>query len=358
MTTGIKNPFSQHRAVRNIVKLFDEEISLEEARQIGQWDSANGDYQDKFIDTLHLLSEVDSLRDSPRMQALIDDTVRDSPRSGFRWKGIASAAVIFLAVFLGVYHFVVDVKVAPEEVSNTLRYLSRVGERKLVNLDDGSAITLNTNSEILVNITDGYRRLTLERGEVFFDVARDATRPFTVDLGTRSITVLGTSFNIRRTPQQLDVAVLEGAVAFHQTGAEVETALPLWDKDNQLTHVQTDQQQSLTAGWVATYKVEENELSTRKVEDLGSKYSWRRGMLIFDGEPLYKVVQELNRYTGKKILIEDTRVIEMKIYTALKLGRIYAALSTLEKTHPIKVVRYADRVVIVGKSSLKASENK
>ena len=52
----------------------------------------------------------------------------------------------------------------------------------------------------------------LERGEAFFKVAHDASRPFVVEAEPRRIVVTGTEFDVRRAPDALEVSVAEGHV--------------------------------------------------------------------------------------------------------------------------------------------------
>ena len=69
-------------------------------------------------------------------------------------------------------------------------------------------------------------------------------------------------------------------------------------------------------------------------------------MLRFHREPLYQVVQELNRYTRKKILIEDAAVMEMSVYAAVNVKELDSALNALEQLLPIEITKHYDRIVI------------
>ena len=107
-------------------------------------------------------------------------------------------------------------------------------------------------------------------------------------------------------------------------------------------------QRRVEAGWVVEYDLASNRLTGRQCKDMSHYHQWRTGMLQFSGEPLYKVVGELNRYSAKKILIEDTAIMDLEVYAALRVDRLESALMGLEQGNPIKVSRYFDRIVIVG----------
>src|SRR5580658_6541684 len=62
-------------------------------------------------------------------------------------------------------------------------YRTAVGSIKAVPMRDGSTVTLNTDSGIRVALSDTERRVDLDKGEAFFEVAKDLTRPFVVRVG-------------------------------------------------------------------------------------------------------------------------------------------------------------------------------
>ncbi len=87
------------------------------------------------------------------------------------------------------------------------------GETKVVALKDGSVVTLNTASEIVVNYSDGLRSVELVRGEALFDVAKNRARPFVVAAGDTNVRVVGTSFSVSHfEAAPIQVLVREGIV--------------------------------------------------------------------------------------------------------------------------------------------------
>ena len=105
-------------------------------------------------------------------------------------------------------------------------------------------------------------------------------------------------------------------------------------------------QRLVEAGWVAEFDVSADELTAFRPESMDRYQGWRSGMLSFYREPLYQVVQELNRYSHRSILIEDASVMELNVYTAVSIHEIDAALDGLARVLPIEVTRYYDRIVI------------
>src|SRR5690606_18195659 len=85
-------------------------------------------------------------------------------------------------------------------------------ERLAVPLDDGSLLTLNTDTRAVVRYRDGIRGVTLQKGQALFEVAKDPSRPFVVTAGQRTVTALGTAFDVRLSESRFEVTMLEGRV--------------------------------------------------------------------------------------------------------------------------------------------------
>ncbi|WIO74209.1 FecR domain-containing protein [Porticoccaceae bacterium LTM1] len=344
-----KNLSSKYRAARQVARLYSGQLTSDEAVKIAAWTQDEAEYQQDFLDITHGLADMERLADDPDIVEITEAAFADSRMSKRFGQGWAIAALLVL-VISGIFSWVqwwpTDVA-----VSAGLRYVTRVGEQKTVELDDGSVVTLNTGTELQVTMSESKRQLHLKRGEAYFAVSKDALRPFTIDLDGRSVTVLGTEFNIRKTPEKLTIAVLDGEISLHKNGADiVPTALSLSVATGNAAKVKSPQQVRINAGWVAEVDVENDSLVGYASDDIDKYQGWRSGQLRFDEEPLSVVVRELNRYSGKKILIEDAAIMDLKIYAAVRIDRIDLALASLEKTLPIKVIQYFDRTILVGKS--------
>ena len=84
-----------------------------------------------------------------------------------------------------------------------------VGGRTLLSFADHTQIELNTDTVVRYRMTTRERTVWLEKGEVWFRVAHDASRPFNVIVGDHRITDLGTEFLVRRGADGVEVALLE-----------------------------------------------------------------------------------------------------------------------------------------------------
>ena len=199
--------------------------------------------------------------------------------------GIAAiAASVLLVTGIGIY--------LRDSISGD-GYTTPVGGVASIPLHDGSKITLNTESKIRVALTKDERRIELESGEAFFDVAKDATRPFIVAAGDRRIIAIGTRFSVRRDDDDVQVVVTDGNVRIEQRDGSKSADLP--------------------AGAVAHATRDSVLVQKRTLHEAEEFLSWRSGYLTFDETSLADAVAEFNRYTLRKIRIEDPKLSALRI---------------------------------------------
>jgi transmembrane sensor len=196
--------------------------------------------------------------------------------------GVASAAAAGIGGAVGLKFFF-DAK----------KFQTTKGELKVIPLEDGSVVTLNTDSAVAVNYTDRLRSIQLYWGEALFDVAKSQSRPFTVAAGDTRITVVGTSFTVRQlesTPVQ--VLVREGIVEVSKPNrAEMK---PIRISANNLA-VAAQHEVGIAARPIAP-------------SELHRALAWETGMIAFEGETLAEATAEFARYSDVKIMIEDEQL--------------------------------------------------
>jgi transmembrane sensor len=166
-----------------------------------------------------------------------------------------------------------------------------LGEVRVVTLEDGSVITLNTNSQILVRYDDERRLVLLEEGEALFDVAHDTARPFIVEAGGTFVRAVGTSFTVKRLGSApVEILVREGVVEVTRPSA----AAPVRMAANTRV-VATDAAPALRPASLAPDEV------TREL-------AWRDGRIAFQGETLARAAETFARYSDTRIIIDDPAV--------------------------------------------------
>lgn len=173
-------------------------------------------------------------------------------------------------------------------------YNTRLGEVKVTPLADGSVMTLNTASRVVVEFSDTQRSIRLLEGEALFDVAKDAGRPFLVDAGETQVRAIGTSFTVRRLGDApIQVLVREGVVEVNRHAASA-TFRPVRATAN--TRVLS----SASSTSVAAAPVEPAAIRR--------ELAWREGRIAFQGETLGQAAAQFSRYSETRIAIDDPAI--------------------------------------------------
>lgn len=209
-------------------------------------------------------------------------------------------------------------------------YVTRTGETQTLSLADGSSAYLNTRSRLEWVGGKDQRRVKLINGEVLFDVIHNPSSPFVVLVDDSEIRVLGTKFNVyRKTSGDVIVTVLEGAVEVRK---HADGNIAGWQR-----RLQADQELVFRPAAIA------RDVHTTVAS---SAIKWRQGELELHNEPMPKAIEELSRYTDRKILTRDQRVIDLKVGGVLKTRDVRVALDRIETILPVKVVEQRDAFVL------------
>lgn len=195
-------------------------------------------------------------------------------------------------------------------------HATAVGERRVVTLADGSRAELNTDTALSVEMTETGRRITLWRGEAWFDVTPDGAKPFVVAAGDDEVVVLGTAFSVARRGPDLRVDVARGLV---EVGASRPRPVRL--------RLGAGQGVELTAAGPGPVHA----------VDATTVFAWRRGQLVFLDRQLAQVVAELNRYRPGRIVILDRDLADKRVTGVFELDRLDAAPAAFERTLGVAV---------------------
>ncbi len=167
------------------------------------------------------------------------------------------------------------------------------GEFRRVALADTSVASINSNSELQVKLFDHKRQVVLVKGEAWFEVAKDKTKPFIVEAGDVHVRAVGTAFGVNRLKEGAEVLVTEGTV-------EVWTG-----KAKAL----------LTAGQHSFVPYHTTQITVaQQPQEVQRKLAWRDGKLIFTRQTLGEAVADFNRYSAKKIIISDPSLEGKRIF--------------------------------------------
>lgn len=240
---------------------------------------------------------------------------------GLRYAGVAMLTLLGVASFWGWQR---------QAVVEQASYRTAMGDLSDVALADGSQATLSSDSRIEVALSRSERHVELQQGEAFFDVAKDARRPFAVVAGGRRVIAVGTRFSVRREGADLRVVVTEGTVRLESE--------PVGGR-RQPTSV-------LPAGSTAFASRSGVLVRIGSVEDAERQVDWRRGYLVFRDTPLSAAAAEFNRYNARKIVIGDAAAGELRVGGNFRWSNTEVFVRLLEQVTPVRVEHRPDRIVL------------
>jgi transmembrane sensor len=169
-------------------------------------------------------------------------------------------------------------------------YATRLGEIRRLPLSDGSVMTMNSGSELTVTMAQHTRKVEITQGEAWFEVAKDAARPFVVASGHVRVRAVGTAFSVRRREMGVEILVTEGVV---ETWAEGERNLRM--------RLKAGDRATMSASALIDYE-------TGISSSVDRALAWRGGMIDLGGRTLYDAADEFNRYNNRQIIIADPRI--------------------------------------------------
>jgi transmembrane sensor len=270
-------------------------------------------------------------------------------------------------------------------------YATAVGERLSVTLDDGSQVTLDTQSELQVAFTKGERSVRLAHGQAIFEVAKDSRRPFTVQARDRRFVAVGTAFDVRVDAARVSVTMIEGTVRVERNLARERVAVEADAKGTgsampkrtsggaggesgvsryaapeaagkpgtaHVSRIEHTRSASDAPGTVAALKVTtltagdqllvdaQNQDYVRTV-DPDRVTSWRRGQIIFDATRLADAIAEINRYSQLKIQLADPALADLRLSGAFSTGHPSVFIEAVTTYFPLAVARRDDAAVVL-----------
>ena len=223
---------------------------------------------------------------------------------------------------------------SPLMEEQSLQLHTLVGEQQRMELSDGSELVLNTDSRARVEFSPDERRVYLTHGEAHFEIAHNPDRPFKVYTALGNVRAVGTAFSVDLSQHDFSVTVTHGRIAVssaEHAGRQKNQPLALADAGQQVVLVN-----------------QEPQVRSLSKAEMEKQTAWQQGLLLFDGESLTQVVEQLSRYTDRNIIIADPNIAELKIGGQFRTNEIDGVLDALSSGFGI-TVQYSDqRILLLG----------
>lgn len=314
-------------ASRWFTQLKRPSVTAQALHDFREWrrDAANAE---AFAHVERTWEAAGSLAERPAMKAAADAALAARPPKAAR----SSRRLTFVPVAVGMASLAIaagGTVVGLNYYEPT--YATDIGDQRLEQLSDGSRVRLNTDTKIRVKLHGAQRRIELLRGEAFFDVAHDATRPFIVETNGAEVRALGTKFEVRRDAGIVRVTLVQGRVEVSQSGQAAKATL--------------NPNETLTIG--------AQGVTAPRPTDATAESSWTTGRLTFRGAPLRDAVQEVNRYSRRKIVLSPTDpAAAERLSGQFEPGDTETFLAGIEAVYGLKVVSETPHEIRLGRRAV------
>lgn len=300
------------RAAHWFERVQNEDLEPEEVDRWQRWMAADPAHREAFERCRDLWARLDEIP-IPRLPTAAE-LASDRPAASRLWRfAIAASIAALLLACLQISRWS-----APQRM---IAFETAASEHRKATLPDGSGLALGAKSLLVLHYARERRVVVLERGEAFFEVARDRSRPFVVRTGETVITALGTAFNVRNSGTRVTVAVSAGAVEVRDSRRGIDRRV----ESGQQVVIEPSQP-------VSRVQAVSPETAT----------AWREGRLQYRGEPLKYVLEDVSRYSSESVTLGDAAAGDLLVTGTVFESDVDAWLESLEEILPVQVDRQGD----------------
>jgi transmembrane sensor len=206
------------------------------------------------------------------------------------------------------------------------------GEKKKVDLPDGTTVTLNASSRLRIanSFGDDKREVYLD-GEAFFDVKRDPQKPFIVHTGKIATQVLGTHFNVSayKNDSNITVSLVQGKVQVDMNNDPSKRII--LDPGKQMTYSKTNHQAHVT-DFIA--------------EDITG---WKENKLVFNYDSWPDAAKKLSRWYGVPVQLKDSTLLRCKLKGTFDNIPLVKVMEQIRMVADVSWQMQGNKVIISGK---------
>lgn len=243
---------------------------------------------------------------------------KKTPKKKFRYlKPLSIAASILILTSIGFYFTNSKTKII---------HKTNYGEILNIKLQDGSDVTLNSNSSLSYYKNES-RKVWLT-GEAFFQVDKKVVTnaKFWVLTDDLSVEVYGTSFNVNTKKKKTAVFLEEGSI---------------WLK------LKNGDDKKMVPGNYISYSSKKNEiLEDIKMFKSSIKTSWKDGSLLFENLSLEKAMEKIEESYGYSITFKDDKIKNTLITGAVPTTNIDICIKAIEKSVDVIIIKKDNNLII------------
>ncbi len=322
------------RDVESLAAAWDAQLSrpncsAEEREQFRAWIEDDPRNREAFDRLQAALRALRGSVEHPQLRALRETASLVLRRSARRRKWTRSAVIAGAAAALFIVSWLEIAGHGPRaaRTASPSHWSTGPRERRTVALSDGSLLTLNASTQLQSEWLPHERRIRLLAGHALFRVAADKKRPFIVTAGGRTVTALGTVFDVNLGENTLSVTLVEGRVTVNGLGSAARHS-----------EIELSPSQQLIAVGDGPEKI-------RSV-DTAVETAWADGKVMFVDEPLLNAVTTMNQYSAQQI-VADPQLAEYRINGMFRVGNQESFIDALTAYFPIEARDSGDGRIVL-----------
>ena len=307
-----------------MARLMAPDCSPAERAAFEDWLAESPEHIEAWLEVERMLALTHAVAADPMLRAAARASRRERVAVARRpWRVWISAAAAMLVVAVAALQWWPQVQQAPATVEH---FATAMGEQHEVTLPDGTVVRLDTGSTLSTRFDGEQRLVELRQGRAQFVVGEDPTRPFLVRAGDNLVRDIGTTFQVSRRGELVNIGLLEG---------RVDVSTPA-----------TGQATTLAPGEQVTVAAD-GTVSERAPLDVAAARAWPQGDLVFRQRRLDELLSEMNRYSARQVRLADPELGALTVSGVFHAGDQEALVAALERGWPVRAVRTGEDEIVL-----------
>lgn len=347
MTSSKSDQERSRAAAEWLIRLSCSTPSEEDVRAWSQWCESDPDNTEAFEALATLWRASKQYPPSAQtVTALLAPDGQPQRRRRIWWKSFpfrmqAAYALVAFGVLVATV-LIFRVRLLGWHATQSESITSERAQQSAVVLEDGSRVDLGGRSAVEVDYSQKQRLLTLLSGEAYFQDKQITSWPFVVTVANVQVVAIGTAFDVQKNNDQVAVSVVDGTVDVSVHGgapiAAREARRPSTSNEAAVFRLKAGERLAVSATGLVHFYVIAKE----------SAIAWREGRLEFFDASLSDVVEAINRYAYRPLVITDRVIASRRFTGTVFLSSIDEWIDSLPTVFRITVDRSQPNVIALG----------
>lgn len=324
-----------------IVKYLTNSITEDEKRELLDWLQENEENKKVFVDNCNIWlaandivvseAEVENALDRLRNNIALYERKEKKVSQRFSIQRAAIAAVLLIAAFSVGSFFLGKNSYSEPETVTYYSFVTGQDSKDSLTLPDGTVVWMNKDSKLSYadNFEGKERNVKLEGG-AFFDVVKNAKKPFIVESGNVKIKVLGTQFDVKNYENESDIetSLLSGEVEVYLEG------------DNKGIKLRPTERIIINK--------QSKEVKIKRF-DTANQTIWTKNEIVFSDDKLSDILSKIGYWYGIDIVTEGTINLQQKLSFTVRNETKEELFSAISLIVPIKYEISNEKIIVRAK---------